>query len=500
MYSVRAQRPDNILANYKTRFPAFESTLDLDFINDRGMVNGVQSFKHSMNLLTYTEDFSNAVWQKQLSTVTPNTATAPNGTLTADTLSFIANSGSQIFQSVANFFGTFTFSVWVRTLTGTKGFRIGRWNSSDAGDYTTFTATTTWIRYSVTKSITVPSGFYIINDSASAGDILIWGAQVELGSVATDYIPTTSASAAGNGSLKNVTFTRFTTGTYFGADGLLKTAAINEPRFEYDPVSRRPLGLLIEESRANLLLNSDVGATQSVTVTAVQHTLSFWGTGSVSLSGASTAGPLAGTGTNNRVSLVFTPTAGPLTLTVIGSVTRWQLEAGASATSYIPTTTASATRGADVVSMTGANFSSWYNASEGTVLTSTRGITAGAPALYSIDDTTSANRILAQYASPVNVSWRVVVAGSDQYSLTASNVLGTAGEQLLTAHAYAANNFAGAANGRTLVASTSGSVPTVSKLVIGANVAGLAPLNSHMQRLVYHPKRLPNHLLQGITA
>lgn len=38
-----------------------------------------------------------------------------------------------------------------------------------------------------------------------------------------------------------------------------------------------------------------------------------------------------------------------------------QLEAGAFATSYIPTTTTSLTRNADVVSMTGTNFSDWYN-------------------------------------------------------------------------------------------------------------------------------------------
>ncbi|MFV3388434.1 hypothetical protein ACNFCJ_24020, partial [Pseudomonas sp. NY15364] len=79
----------------------------------------------------------------------------------------------------------------------------------------------------------------------------------------------------------------------------------------------RVRGLLIEESRTNLLLNSATLATQSVTVTAVAHTLSFYGTGSVTLSGAAT-GTLTGTGAGNRVSLTFTPTAGTLTLTVSG--------------------------------------------------------------------------------------------------------------------------------------------------------------------------------------
>lgn len=52
-----------------------------------------------------------------------------------------------------------------------------------------------------------------------------------------------------------IDFTRSTTGTYLGSDGLLKTAAINEPRLEYD-ASGNPLGLLIEEARTNLFINS----------------------------------------------------------------------------------------------------------------------------------------------------------------------------------------------------------------------------------------------------
>ena len=92
--------------------------------------------------------------------------------------------------------------------------------------------------------------------------------------------------------------------------------------------------------RRNLLLATDTLATQSLTVTAVAHTLAFTGTGTVTLSGASTAGPLVGTGAGNRVSLTFTPTAASLTLTVSGSVTLGQLELGSSATAYQKVVTA----------------------------------------------------------------------------------------------------------------------------------------------------------------
>lgn len=77
----------------------------------------------------------------------------------------------------------------------------------------------------------------------------------------------------------------------------------------------------------NLLLNSATLSTQSVTVNPANYILSFKGTGAVTLSGASTAGPLVGTGAADRVYLKITPTAGSLTCTVSGSVTEAQLEA-----------------------------------------------------------------------------------------------------------------------------------------------------------------------------
>jgi hypothetical protein len=90
----------------------------------------------------------------------------------------------------------------------------------------------------------------------------------------------------------------------------------------YQTVStRRP----VLTARYNLLQNTEVLITQSRTVRAFKHVVSFYGTGTITLSGAAT-GTLVGTGTNDRVYLEFTPTAGTLTLTVSGSVTKAQLE------------------------------------------------------------------------------------------------------------------------------------------------------------------------------
>lgn len=152
-----------------------------------------------------------------------------------------------------------------------------------------------------------------------------------------------------------LTFTRASVATYFDNTGTMQTAAANVARLDHDPVTLQQRGLLIEESRTNLLLNSATLSTQSATTTAVATTLSFYGTGSITLSGTST-GTTTGTGATTRVTSTFTPTAGTLTLTVSGSVTNAQLEAGAWATSYIPTTGATVTRAADVTTMSSAPF------------------------------------------------------------------------------------------------------------------------------------------------
>lgn len=62
-----------------------------------------------------------------------------------------------------------------------------------------------------------------------------------------------------------VTFARASSATYFDSAGVVQTATSNAPRFDYDPVTLTVRGLLIEESRANLALQSaDFATTWSV--------------------------------------------------------------------------------------------------------------------------------------------------------------------------------------------------------------------------------------------
>ena len=299
-----------------------------------------------------------------------------------------------------------------------------------------------------------------------------------------------------------VTFTRASSGTYVGADGLIKTATTNEARFDHNPTTGESLGLLVEEARTNLLLNSATLSTQSVTVAAAANTLSFYGTGTVTLTGVSTAGPLVGTGANNRVSLTFTPTVGVLVVTVSGSVTNAQLEAGAFATSYIPTTTATVTRAADVTSVTGANFSSWYNQTEGTVLAEYKRLVNASGRVLTFNDTTANEqiRITASLSTNIRPDWQVIDGGAVQ-----ANVLGAAevavGATGKTAGVYKLNDFQQATNSTLGTADTVGALPTLTVLNIGANETGSnSMLNGTIKRLTYWPVRLANPTLQSITT
>lgn len=133
--------------------------------------------------------------------------------------------------------------------------------------------------------------------------------------------------------------------SYVAQDGQLRAdLGIDQPRFDWTNGRRQ---LAINGASANLLLGSAAPATQSVAVTAQSYALSFTGTGTVALSGAAGAGPLVGGGANQRTSLVFTPAAGTLTLTMSGDVRLGQLEANSFASPYIATGAAAVSRAAE---------------------------------------------------------------------------------------------------------------------------------------------------------
>lgn len=304
----------------------------------------------------------------------------------------------------------------------------------------------------------------------------------------------------------SITFTRTNaTSTRVNASGALELVGANTARFDYSQTSiGTPLGFLVEEARTNLLLNSLLNgtslSTQSVTVSATAYTLSFYGTGSIALSGTYT-GTLNGSAVYpTRSTLTFTPTAGTLTLTVTGSVQYAQLEAGSFATSFIPTAGSTVQRSADTPSVTGTNFSSWFNPSVGSLYLEydTMVPTIGTKQIVSLNGGSSTNRIHPNVTSGATTNLTIQAGGTLQASINNGTV--AANTVSKTAIAYSNNDFAISTNGVTPTKSASGSVPSsVNQMMIGQFTGGNF-LNGHIRTINYYPQRLPDYKLKALST
>jgi hypothetical protein len=157
----------------------------------------------SQNILTRSEDFTHANWSGAGVTVTGNHYVAPDGATTADRLAATATD-SFIGQSRAiPSPGNYTFSIWLRSDTGTVDLTIFI-PQSGAGVLASFpiTVTTTFQRFEF------PFFARTVGDVAcqiggastfTTGETIgAWGAQLNQGATAMAYQTTTSAAVATN--------------------------------------------------------------------------------------------------------------------------------------------------------------------------------------------------------------------------------------------------------------------------------------------------------------
>jgi hypothetical protein len=390
-----------------------------------------------------------------------------------------------------------------------------------------------------------------------------------------------------------ITFTRASTATYFNSSGVLTTAASGAPRFDYNPSTLQPLGLLVEESRTNSIRNNtgqgavagtpgtaptnwsvggaSVGLTREIVGTGTENGITYI---DVKYSGTTTgagarisqfeaitavaalqnqtwtdsvwlkvaAGSTANVGFEHRVvgydsssnilestnsapavtsSLTRFTATRTLTNAAIAYVSAYvaityasgvavditlriglpQLEQGAFATSVIPTTTTALTRNADVASMTGTNFSSWYSASEGTVYVDvvSAPVNTIAQQAWYLSDGTANNAMFLRRNTSGSPAAAVLVSASPQGDISSGGAI-SGSATYKTAFAYKANDLAISTNANTVGTDTSASIPTVDRLALGISVASTQSLNGTIRRLAFYPQRLANSQLQALTS
>ena len=149
------------------------------------------------NYFRHSEYFETSDWGTITTTITTNNATSPDGYQNATTLTpTSASTNSGITSYLVTSATAHTMSVYAKVTSGTKSFRFFRYNSTDgSASSPTFTATTTWQRFTWTTTPSVAgSSWYITNAAADTIPFDIFGAQLEEGSYATSYIPTYGSS------------------------------------------------------------------------------------------------------------------------------------------------------------------------------------------------------------------------------------------------------------------------------------------------------------------
>jgi hypothetical protein len=348
------------------------------------------------NLVTYSEDFSNAAWNKSGCTITANTIVAPNGSLT----------GAAIIEDATN-----------------SGHRIANTQA-------------------LNSTVIYTTSFYVKAAGRSWATILI-------------------DDNSGNGSR----------GFYNLATG--------------------QIGVVTNSGTASGGTASMVAVGNGWYRCVLTCTPSTVNSANVRSYVAGTTADTIGT---------YVGTAGLTSIFIWGA----QLEAGAFPTSYIPTVAATITRNADIATMTGTNFSSWYDVDEGTLYSEAVGVNSFASATrryVELSDGTANERSIFGYANATSTRMLIIDDNNTQADVTVSSGL-QAGLLVKMAATYKVNDFQQASNTTLGTADTSGTLPTVDRIFIGqdttAGAAGV--INGHIRKIAYYQYRLSNAQLQALTS
>jgi hypothetical protein len=523
------------------------------------------------NLVQNSENFS-AVWTAYQSTITSNTATAPNGTLTADSIT--DNSGNDVhiaYQTMAGIVaGTYTISLYAKASTlshinlqwydGTTFYTSNAFNLSNGtttganqsiesvgnGWYRcifTFTTTVSGTQYAYVLLNNGTSNFYT---GTGTGTVFIWGAQVNIGSTAKPYFPTTDRLNVprltyqnGGGGCPSLLLEKQSTNVVLNSEDFSGATWLNEDIIVSTNQTISPDGTqnadkLIANTTTldHSIYQTSSGSTRtfSIYAKAGEYNYIFLGSNNNSASDGAFFNLSNGTISQNTSGLtasiesvgngwyrcIVSSTSWPTIYTILCLSTNgtslgftgnntsgiyvWgcQVENSSYPTSYIPTTSASATRVADACVKTG--ISSLIGQTSGTVFWDIQVDIASAATLeniFNLDAGSFSDTIyIAFQGSLSRIVAEMYVTGVAQASFNLTSI--TAGRYKM-AIGYANNNTAFFINGTQVgTTDTTCSVPAMSRLQMGSGVLG--PSDGKVNQAVLFTTRLSNSELASLTS
>ena len=447
-------------------------------VNSDGLIEVVPR-----NLLTYSEQFDNENWSKTNISVVANAGTAPDGTLSADRITAATDLGA-ILQASTQSVQVYTQSVWVKSESGTVSGSI--FGTSSSATRTDFVATTEWQR--ITNTILSLGGtrFPQIRLDLSGTSILIWGAQLEQGSTATEYFPTTTRL--------NIPRIDYTNGSCPSilVEPQRTNLLVRSEEFDNSPIWPASSGVTRLANQAiapngtntmDLITFPIFGNSISqsvIVISGATYTFSVWlatqsGTQTVEIGNINAGVYQSVTVTNTPQRFQVTQVASAtnrfpaIRATANYSILAWgaQLEAGSYPTSYIPTVAATSTRNADVISKTG--ISGLIGQTEGTLFSNFyyNGQAKGGTQLYPFyigQGTYEDSIAIGIYED--KLLCRVFVSGTPQNNFVSSTL--SIGVHKV-AFVYATNNLKLFLDGSLIATDTSATIPTCSQVYIGAS-------------------------------
>lgn len=204
---------DGVLKTAVTDIPRIEYGSD-------GSLKGLLIEEQRTNLVTHSEDFSNAAWDKVGTIAIDSTlVTGPDGALSGRrVLNFADAAGDRLIEFVSITNATLTGSIWVKGEGANIGKDINLTVKRSGGTYVgtdvSHTLTADWERIHATfTQDPTNTGARIVlvnpNNGNEASEVLIYGAQFEEGSFATSYIPTSGSTATRSADIASIPVTAF---------------------------------------------------------------------------------------------------------------------------------------------------------------------------------------------------------------------------------------------------------------------------------------------------